>query len=166
MSSSGDKVLEKIAEKIPDVWFDWYARLLPGCFGAAVYIYLSDNVPAQPTGTQLFLFVIVGYVVGHALQPLVGYIVKSAEMLIFNNEEKYGNAKKDPNVKQSSLNKVSKAHAEANSMLAFAFALGVNTFIFWSSEKINQILAIVLVAYFSVAALERVHARNRKIVDL
>jgi hypothetical protein len=156
---------EKITEQLPDVWYDWYARLLPGCFGIWLYLYLSSKLPSPPTGVQVAVFLLSGYTLGHVLQPFAGFIVKEAEIKLYDNERKYAKAKLN-GVGPSVLNKVSKAHAEASSMLAFCFALLLNIFWCWNSPRLNRTWATACAIYFAAAALERIRARNRKINDL
>jgi len=164
--------LNKAIEKLPDIWFDWYARLLPGCFGVALYLYLSSEIPSTPTTPHVFLFLFFGYGLGHILQPLSSCLVKYWEKKRFGNEEKYERAKADDSVSESSRNKVSKAHAEANSMLSFALALILNMVHFWLSPKLNNFWfwfwfwPSVSLVYFLVMAIERTYARNRKINDI
>ena len=157
--------LDKVIENLPDVWFDWYARLIPGCFGVGLYSYLSSGIPAALTGVEVVLFLLLGYGLGHVLQPAASFVVKPAEDR-YGNEPRYAEAKKNPGVKASSLNKVSKAHAEANSMLGFGFALLVNMIWFWNCPRLNKWVAFVSLIYFLLAAWQRISARNRKIKDL
>jgi hypothetical protein len=81
-----------LLENLPDIWFDWYARLIPGCFGVGLYLYLSANIPSSPTAVELTAFVLCGYALGHVLQPLAGLLVKLLENRI-GNEAKYATAK-------------------------------------------------------------------------
>jgi hypothetical protein len=89
------ELLETVMENLPDVWFDWYARLIPGCFGVALYLYLSSRIPPAPDGVEVVLFILFGYGLGHILQPPVGMVVKRIEKL-YGNEKIYALAKKVP----------------------------------------------------------------------
>lgn len=157
--------LEKTVEQLPDIWFDWYARLLPGCFGVGLYLYLSLQIPASPTGVHVLLFLLSGYAAGHIAQPISGFFIKRIEKH-YGNERKYAQAKRELNPKTSLLNKVSKAHAEANSMFVFGLMLLLNVIWFWTSPRLNKIVAFLVLAYFLFATWERTAARNRKIEDL
>jgi hypothetical protein len=56
--------------KIPDLWYDFYARLLPGAaFVGAIYILLP-GAPSWPTPFQTIILVAVGYVCALVSQPL------------------------------------------------------------------------------------------------
>jgi hypothetical protein len=156
--------LDRVFENLPDVYFDWYARLIPGCFGVALYLYLSESIRTAPTGAEVVLFLLFGYGLGHALQPLAGVLVKRVEKL-YPSEDNYKKAKQE-DAMPSLLRKVSKAHAEANSMLAFSFALLLNIVWFWNSPRLNKGVAFVFLFYFALAAVERTWARDRKIKDL
>jgi hypothetical protein len=158
-------VLEKTAEQLPDIWFDWYARLIPGCFGVGLYLYLSATIPASPTGIELTIFVLSGYALGHVLQPLAGFLVRRLENR-FGNEVKYAAAKRRVGLSPSLVNKVSKAHAEASSMLAFGLALLSNIVWFWNSPRLEKWVAFGFLVYFMFAGVERTYARSRKIKDL
>lgn len=62
--------LDKVVQNLPDVWYDWYARLIPGCFGLGLYLYFSSSIQTTPTTVQVVLFLLGGYGLGHVLQPL------------------------------------------------------------------------------------------------
>jgi hypothetical protein len=159
-----DKI-DEVIKSLPDVYFDWYARLLPGCFGVGLYLYLSSNIPAPPTGVHVVLFLLFGYGLGHVLQPLAGFPIKRLETLYFDNEAPYVKARNADSANPSVI-LVNKAHAEANSMAAFSFALLLNLFWFWDSPILNKSVAFVVLSYFALAAVERTWARDRKIKEL
>jgi hypothetical protein len=157
--------IEKTIDKLPDIWFDWYARLLPGFFGVGLYLYLSETIPADPTASNVFFLLFSGYVLGHAIQPPVGFLIKEGEKR-FGNELDYARAKRDPQITPSSIGKVTKAHAEANSMLSFCVATILNLLYFWNAPLMNRPVAFGLIGYFALPAIGRICARNRKIKDL
>jgi len=158
-------MIEKIAEQLPDIWFDWYARLMPGCFGLGLYLVLSSKVPASPTDAQVVLFVMGGYLVGHALQPASSFVTKLIEK-IWGRDQNYAEAK-GADTPIATLNKVSKAHAEATSMAAFTIALLINLLLrFFESPKLHKGIALGALLYFAAATFERAWARSRKIKDL
>ena len=86
--------LAKAIENLPDIWFDWYARLMPGCFGVALYLYLSSSIPAAPNKVEVVLFLLFGYGLGHVFQPLTGFTIKRVEKL-YGDEPVYAKAKKE-----------------------------------------------------------------------
>lgn len=154
--------VNSISSKIPDFHFDWYARLLPGSFGVVVYIVLSGY--EYKTGlSDLFLYACIGYVLGHVVQPLAGFLTKRIEQGIHSEKgenEKYKKLKKDPD-NFTLVSKVSKAHAEANSMMSCAILLLVVIFYL---KKVS-LLPAFLILYFVVMSVERAFARKRKIED-
>jgi len=174
--------LGKITEKLPDVYFDWYARLIPGCFGLAVFLvcfYDSARLPIKDLNLSIvFLLLFVSYLIGHILQPYPGFVVKCIEKQI-GNEKAYSEAKRKSEKNESGLGKISKAHAEANSMFACGMTLLLNLGIFcytgklsrdgfvWSGGKpgVGVLIASVICLFF-IAGIGRILARNRKINDL
>jgi len=185
----GDEI-EKIAATLPEVQFDWYARLIPGSLGVFLYLWESGQLQldASLTATQVLTFLFAGYVVGHILQPVPGLIVKRLEqkwsglcnqatanphaitlprrttLWGWNSntdlEGIYARAKRDKETPARSISKVTKAHSEANSMMGCAIAALLITVFYF-----NWYL-VALVAYFIAASLQRVAARARKIADL
>lgn len=162
---------EKLVEKIPDVWFDWFARFIPGAAGVLIYYFLHDNgVPNDIDGWTVFFFIMVSYLIGHSLQPLSGRLVKWTELAVDSlfykgkREDKYVRAKGKKNVNSNLLDKISKAHAEANGMLSISFVLVVNFCVL--SNKTISLFAYFLPLYFLAAAVERIFARSRKIDEL
>lgn len=113
---------DKIIGALPDIWFDWYARLIPGSFALGLYLYLSPSFckPDEINAVDVLVFLASGYAIGHFIQPLAEWLVKNVEGK-YGNEGSYVEAKHDPRIGASLLNKVSKAHAEAVSMLACVF---------------------------------------------
>src|SRR3954454_11699398 len=173
MVEATDTVSEGVPDKLigalPDIWFDWYARLIPGSLTLGLYLYFSDyKVPAEIKAVPVFVLLASGYVIGHLLQPAAESLVKVAERK-HGHEKEYVVAKHDPLVGPSLLNKVSKAHAEAVSMLSCALGLLGNTVWFWYLGHLDlrqKMLAFSVLAYLLFAAYERTSARDRKILDL
>jgi len=159
--------IEKVIEGLPDVWFDWYARLVPGALGVAAFAYASGKLNAIPSAGETLSILVLGYLVGHLLQPIVGSLTKAVERWQ-GKEGIYKRAKQDKNYNQDSLEKVSKAHAEANSMLACAVVLAFNSFWFWKIDPVpNLPWWFGAIGLYCIAAwLERTFARARKIMDL
>ena len=159
-----DDTVYKLVEKLPDVYFDWYARILPGSYAAIFYSYLSSTWPSRPTFSVIVMYVPIGYIVGHVLQPISGKIVKTLETIL-KNEDRYRSAKSTSSVSPSLLGKISKAHAEANGMMSFAIATVIVCFINYENSQ-NSWVHGLLIMYCLWAAWERVVARSRKIQDL
>jgi hypothetical protein len=71
--------MKELIEKMPDVWFDWFARLIPGCVGVSLYtIVIEKNYDLIFDNFIFFLF--LGYIIGHIIQPissgLINYYLK------------------------------------------------------------------------------------------
>ena len=165
----GEAIPDKIVGALPDIWFDWYARLIPGSFALGLYLYLSGfKTPDDINAVLVFVFLAFGYAIGHFLQPAAEWLIKFAERS-HHHEDVYVVAKHDPLIGPSLLNKVSKAHAEAVSMLACALGLLFNILWFWywgSRHLVHKYWGLAVCVYLLVAAYERTSARDRKIKDL
>lgn len=152
--------VNKLMEKIPDIYFDWYARLLPGAIGIALFFHMSNSTPTI-SASYLVLYAIIAYVSGHVVQPAASMIVGLLQLAIKTDEDTYAKAKADPN-NQNLVDKVSKAHAEAVGMLSTAMILLAISVYFGSWPTLN----IFFVIYCMTASLERSFSRKRKIKDL
>ena len=162
-----ENVINKLVDSLPDLYFDWYARLMPGVL--AVLVFVTLGTPCQWTYVsdhKLFMF-IIAYVCGHFVQPAAGCVVKALEQWKDKKEGKgyekhYANYKMKPNPNFNLIAKVSKAHAEANSMSSGAIML-LFVFAYYGLKPLLLIGAVCLLVLF---ACERVNARYRKIGDL
>jgi hypothetical protein len=156
------KDVKEFGNLLPDVYFDWYARFIPGSIGVALY-YQPCNKMFDATVTNLVLHGFLAYVIGHLVQPMAGFVVKRLEMVTKSDHDKrYALAKSDPKC-ESKVKKASKAHAEANSMCAIAIIMSIMMICKLSQSSIWMYIAI---AYCCLMTIERVYARKRKILDL
>ena len=65
--------------KIPDLWFDVYARLLPGAaFVAVIRVVLLGNSEV-PNATELFVLAFAGYLFALISQPISSRLAKIVE---------------------------------------------------------------------------------------
>ena len=154
---------EKIVEKIPDVHFDWYARLIPGSIAVALYFILS-KAPYTIDGWHLFLYAAWAYALGHLAQPLASCVVKLIQKAIGTDEEKYERATQIRELKPRTLN-VSKAYAETVGMLSTFILISAALIIVNYQVKIESIAYSILI-YLLFATMERVFARKKKISEL
>jgi len=155
--------LNKAVSGVPDVWFDWYARFIPGCVTVALFYFLNGGeIPDRIGATQLTLFLIGGYFIGFLIQPPAGWAVKRAEEHIFRQERDYEAAKRagaNPKV-------VSKIRAEANGMCTLAIVSAIYGYLFWRSGRGNIWIVFLPSLYFFWATWDRLTSRNRKILGL
>lgn len=154
---------EKLVDKIPDVFFDWYGRLIPGVFVVMLYYFECGSLPSKIRGTELFLLGAIAYIIGHFLQPLSSRIAVCLRKE--NLEVTYRKAIRQDRIKSTAL--VTKAHAEAVSM--FSSALGaLAVWVLCSLKDSSSAGCHLFVVAAIVAALgfERVDARDRKIREL
>lgn len=157
--------INSLADKLPDIYFDWYARLLPG--GAAVLIVLfeSDSAQLDFALKHPAFMIVISYVLGHFIQPGAAFVVKLFECEK-TKEEVYAFHKRHEPKPKSLLKKVSKAHAEAVSMMSSALLVTGIFFLYaflecsWRYHLLFLAILLVLFCY------ERVGARYRKISDL
>ena len=159
---------ESVLKSIPDIWFDWYARLVPGIFGTAIFVFLSGKFEPILPVSSLLIFLIFAYVVGSIIAPLSTFMAKSLDHLISADDEKYASQKRKANTENDwiPLRNVSKAHSEAVGMLSCGLSLLVNTVYFWNSPIISRFFCIVGILYFVAFFVERSFARRRKIASL
>lgn len=151
---------KSMADKIPDVYFDWYARFLPGAFAVVYYYYFSGKNPNYSVNYFIF-YAAIGYGLGHAVQPISSFIVKIAESILRSDEKKYNQAKNIAD-NYGQLKVISKGHSEAVGMFSTSILfIVVNIYIgFWS------VFTIFLPFYFVSASIERIWARKVKIDSL
>ncbi|NNE25757.1 MAG: hypothetical protein HKN09_02840 [Saprospiraceae bacterium] len=171
INESLQKELKAITTRIPDISFDIYVRLLPGLYALITLLALElvsfDIYKLNWPLTVLIL--LIAYGIGHIVQPLSGYIVKSIQLIGKESktlEEAYKLAK-DDKTKLSKTNKVNKAHSEANSMASLAIISSIAFVYYQWFAKIesNPWWAIVPIL-FCLFTYWRIRARHRKIRDL
>lgn len=151
---------EKLIDKIPDIYFDWYARLLPGIIALTIYFYAGNKAP-DTSAAFLLIYAAISYTAGHIAQPLSSLCVAGLQKLVCSKEKTYETAKLNPAL-SGPANKISKAHAESVGMLSTSFLVAAVAFHLHNWEPIIWALII----YFFLAALERAWARKRKIEAL
>ena len=145
---------KSILDKIPDIAFDWYARLIPGfiCVALVEYIYrfkldwIKDN---------FILVAMAAYIIGHLAQPF------SSGLLLLKWE----------NLKEKKDSLMLKAYSELIGFFScFLFTLGLLLFKIvdniqkdsgfkWQDYYLVLIVSMIL---FAVAAYSRKIAYDRK----
>ena len=151
---------EKLAEKIPDIYFDWYARLIPGVIALSYFFYMKpENFKAE--GVYIAIYIAIAYLLGHSIQPMSSFLVEYLQKIVNSDEDRYAKAKQ--NSEYSSITaKVSKAYSEAVSMLS-TFLLLLVVYLY---TKYGDLVWFFFFPYLITATLERVSSRKRKILDL
>ena len=149
-----------LAEKIPDIYFDWYARLLPGAIAISYYFIDTEAIPDDDV-INIVLYVILAYLLGHGIQPVSSFLIRIFQNITFNDNSRYNQAVKDGDQPRL-VSLVSKAHAEAVGMLSSCILIILVTCVYSQFDWIT----IWLIIYFLGASTERVFARKRKITDL
>lgn len=146
--------------KIPDVYFDWYGRLIPGIIAVFFYFYNSNTKPTV-TLSYILVYAIIAYTIGHIIQPLSSLILNFLQTIFKTDNKLYSKAKKKPELYSLTL-KVSKAYAESIGMLSSAILI---ILIMILTKKVDTI-SILVVIYFILSTIERTIARKRKIEDI
>jgi len=68
--------------QIPDLWFDFYARLVPGtAFVAATRVWILGQT-SMPGGVEAMVLAALGYLVGLVFQPLSSRLTAWVEELV------------------------------------------------------------------------------------
>jgi hypothetical protein len=151
---------DKLAEKIPDIYFDWYARFLPGAVAVIYFLYYNpDKVHVEVTYVAVYGF--LAYMIGHIVQPASELVIKFFQKIIGTNEDLYAKSKKDPALINGCL-KASKAFAESVGFFSACLAIICCCVYF----EIKDMLSIIFIVYFFAASIERSYSRKRKIQDL
>jgi len=125
----------EIKLKIPDLWFDFYARLIPGTIFIATLRLWSLGITTIPNTNEIFLLIGAAYFTGLVTQPLASRIAKLIEKRV-NPERKNpaGDKKKWLRILQYKLGResrdsliLSKMHGE----VTFFVQLAIMTLLFW-----------------------------------
>lgn len=150
--------------KIPDVWYDFYARLLPGIFLIFASRYFIQKEWIVPVATETFLLVIAGYFLGLFFQPLASNIVK----LVFKYTKPKISADKIAEVQakvgaESRRSKVlSKMQAETVffAQLVIGDCLLLALYFYSGLGKIHILITLFLVLPYSIFGLRNVAKRR------
>lgn len=65
--------------KIPDLWFDFYARILPGSAFVAVAVYYVIGLETSPSALEALLAVFAGYFIAMLTQPFASRMTRRVE---------------------------------------------------------------------------------------
>jgi hypothetical protein len=156
---------DKIADKIPDVYFDWYARLIPGLAASGAYLFKAtpDVLSLAIEHTVIVFF--IAYLVGYFIQPISSSIVKRFEYA-YGGEKALEEHKRSGISKDSLETKASKAHAEAVSMMSAALLIFVVTIYYLIKSCDWDFVYLGLVVFLLISAFLSIRSRKRKIAVL
>lgn len=144
---------DDITKMLPDGWFDWYARLIPGCIGVATYFWLF-NISFDRKIEDILLLAFLSYVVGHITQPFSSSIVNK----LFKNE-----------LQPRTNRLISKSYAETISM--FSSSIITIIIVIYSifdrrkNEPREYIIPTLLIVVFFVGTWLRGQATKNKIKE-
>ncbi len=160
---------------IPDLWFDFYARILPGtAFVAAVRVILLNNATV-PTGREIVVLVSAGLFCGLISQPIASYIVgfileRAGPSIPEGHDEKEKSAFMEKGLHALGINSresrlFSKMHGECTffvqlGVLSAAF-LGLQ-FLQCTNTIISNVLVPIIAICYSLFAAWNVASRRFK----
>ena len=117
--------------RIPDLWYDFYARFLPGsAFIAALYLLLNAPIES-PTWTELLLLAFAGYFSGLMVQPISSRVTGFLHLGIAKLHKKDKNyvnqvaSKLKPNEKAI----LDKMHGETTCFVQLAMLTGILVYV-------------------------------------
>lgn len=161
---------------IPDLWYDFYARFLPGlAFVAALYYFLID-VPKMPDGNMIIVGIFAGYLTGLITQPissrLAGWIHRIVASVHHEDPLYVDYAKKQFDNRHSMI--ISKMHGETVFFIQCAILciFFLSTQIYFKSVSIlsnSSILTIICSIIFILESIEiadRRFLRAKKELDI
>lgn len=136
--------------KIPDLWYDFYATLIPGLVFIAAFRYYSLGYKYEPSGTELVILLIVAYVTGILVNPfsalLVTKIYNFLNPLRNNDDDRLKNWVEDIQGRLGRESRdsliLSKMHGEVNlfiQLFLLTLIFGV-TLVLLRAEKFREIL--------------------------
>jgi hypothetical protein len=144
-----------LAEKIPDIWFDLYARLIPGLIALFIYLFTFDK-PVTFLIDNIWLMLFTAYLAGHIIQPF------SSGLL--NLFDKKLQAKKIPIVSKAYAELVGLFSCAIISIIIFFMYLLQNkfpsTYNYFCNKYWNGIFIFIL---FAITTIIRKKALNRKL---
>lgn len=162
--------MTELANKIPDIHFDWYARIIPGTVALIYYFYISNIIP-EITTSLLLTYGFFSYILGHIVQPMSSFGIKNIYKRVECNESLFSTSKKNSDLSKL-IDLVEKSHAEATGMFS-SFILVSLIFIYIKiiqnenfSLQTQEFISFAIILYFLFASIERAKARKRKINDL
>jgi len=143
---------KQISDKIPDIAFDWYARLIPGVI-CIMQLVLLGKIELEFISENLLIILLIAYMIGHVIQPFSSGIL----------QRKYPNlrGKKDP--------LLSKAYSELVgffSCLILAIVILIfEIYCLFFTNNARVMIEFSFVVLFLFAVKFRIKAYNRKYED-
>ena len=162
--------------KLPDIWYDFYGRLLPGAYGVSFFQLFVLGQSIEATLENFLYIMISGYLLGHIFQPISSMIILWRERKHDPDDQKgQVNSEMGPETRAAHL--LSKAHAEGAGMVSFfiftliiglAQTLKIESFDSISFRSIDEfslmrfVLLVGLLVYFLFTIEERASAVGLK----
>lgn len=169
----------RLSSSVPDIWFDLYARLLPGLGFVLAFIAMREINLFELGPTTVATSVVVGFLIGHVIQPFSSQLAFAIE-----TREGIGDVSvqvdKLLDARSRQILVLSKQHAECASMAAFCLLsaffflicllnlLFPSTFSYFTGTTPKWTISLVAVAslagvpFFYVGAVGRAKAIRRR----
>ena len=150
--------------QIPDLWYDFYARLLPGAvFVVAIRCYVFNNTTLPGAG-EMFVLAAAGYLSGLLTQPLASRLTGAIERFAawHRSKERHYIGTVQQRLGESSRKSMilSKMHGE----VAFFAQLGILSVVFGLLER-AQYIPFILAPFALAAAFEVALRRLQRAMD-
>lgn len=157
-----------IADHLPDAWFDFLGRLLPGVVVISLALIYLERTSAKILYENIGAFLILGYLIGHFLQPLGSFFARKAEEALLIDMPKvdikvYRRLVDITHPLPRNILLAEKAYAEAVSFFSSFVACGAFVVYYWREPLDYWGWVWVLWSLSLFLGFERVFARLRKI---
>ncbi|MFT5730784.1 MAG: p-aminobenzoyl-glutamate transporter AbgT [Desulforhopalus sp.] len=104
--------MDKFFENIPDIWYDFYARFIPGFTAIVTFNFLHSQNIKSPKIEVLVYYIILGYIIGHIIQPSSAKIARKIQYEKYDNEENIKNCRENIDASTREAKLLSKQHSE------------------------------------------------------
>jgi hypothetical protein len=156
----------KVELNIPDLWYDFYARLLPGAIFVAAIYFLWPDAPSWPTALQTVMLLAAGYVSALVSQPVASELTWGIEWLVAGMKHLYVE-RIAQNVTPHESQILSKMHSEVTfftQCIVLSIALWVLLWVFQLVPRfqLKQEWGLTIAAVFAFVGLAALTAFRRK----
>lgn len=141
--------MKDIAAQIPDVWFDVYARFIPGFIFFVAAHELIEPVLVQPLSNHVTFTILFSYCIGHVIQPVTSRISRWLEYTRYKGKEAIEACREafPADARESRL--LSKQHAECASFTALSL-LSIIFVLLYACRHGAMLDATIRIAFASI----------------
>lgn len=154
---------------IPDIWYDFYARLVPGAAFAFGMRFLYQGQWILPDATEALILTAAGYFVGLLSLPIGSTVAHALLSFVYRKDGKDGHAyvagvqaKLNPESRRALV--LSKMYAESvffgqvTFLVAFLFAASL----YWRADRAVSLVLVALAVYAPLGAWDAAKRRQGK----